>query len=108
MGISAVRLGPRVTISVERHLAGADHEELRRVVSEQLEQDATEFVVDFAAAGYIDSRGLGALVAASKKIRNRGASLRLTNLAGDLRKLFKLTKLDEFFDLGPGGGPRAA
>src|SRR5439155_13916372 len=106
--ISVARLGQRVTISVKRQLVGGDQEQLQRVVSEHLAHNAAEFVVDFAAAGYIDSRALGGLVAASNKIRKQGASLRLMNLNGDLRQLFELTQLDGFFDLGPGGGPRAA
>ena len=108
MAILVARIGQRVTISVERQLVGADLEELQRVVSEQLMQDAAEFVVDFAGADYIDSRALGGLVAASNKIRRQRASLRLTNVSGDLRRLFELTQLDALFDLGPGGGPHAA
>ena len=108
MGISLARLGQKVTISVVEQLAGADREELQRFVSEQLADDAVEFFVDFADAGYIDSRGLGGLVAASKKIHKHGARLRVINLNGDLRQLFELTRLDELFDFEPDGGPRAA
>ena len=108
MAISVARLGQKVTISVQGQLAGADQVELRRVIDEQLAQNVTEFLVDFADATYIDSRGLGGLVAASKKVRERGARIRLENLNGELRQLFRLTRLDEIFDLGTDGGPRVA
>jgi anti-anti-sigma factor len=108
MAISMARLGQKVTIGVVGQLGGADREELQRLVSEQLAEDAVEFIVDFADDGFIDSRGLGGLVAAAKKIRKHGAQLRVTNLNGDLRRLFEMTRLDEFFDFEPDGGPRAA
>jgi anti-sigma B factor antagonist len=108
MAISVERLGKKVTIGVEGQLAGADQVELKRVVGEHLAQNATEFVVDFADAGYIDSRGLGGLVAASKRVRERGGRIRLENLNGELRQLFRLTRLDEIFDLGPDSGPHVA
>ena len=43
------------------------------------------------------SRGLGALVSISKKIREAGGELRLSGLNEDLRSLFELTKLDTLF-----------
>ena len=108
MAISVGRVGQKITIRIERQFGGADSDELQRLVRELLTQDATEFIVDFAEAGYIDSRGLGALVAVAKQIRGRGASMRLMNLNSELRQLFALTRLDGLFDIGPDGGPHAA
>ena len=109
MAISVTRVGQKVTIRVVRQLVGADHDDLQRLVSEQLAQEAVEFIIDFADAGYIDSRGLGGLVAVSKRIREQRGGLCLVNLNPDLRQLFALTSLDHLFDFGPGGGgPRVA
>lgn len=107
MGFSIARLGDRVTLSVDGQLVKDNRAEFQQLVREQLERDAREFVVDFAHAGYIDSAGLGALVAIQKAIHAHGDTLRLTNLNADLRELFAMTRLSELFDLGP-PGPRIA
>ncbi|MCI0347504.1 MAG: STAS domain-containing protein, partial [Chloroflexi bacterium] len=56
-----------------------------------------KFLIDFAGAAYIDSSGLGALVALSRRVRDAGGELRLSGLNEDLRSLFELTKLDTLF-----------
>jgi anti-anti-sigma regulatory factor len=46
-------------------------------------------------------------VSLTKRIRERGGELRLTNLNEDLQTLFELTKLDTLFRLGDEGGGTA-
>ena len=59
---------------------------------DEIERGERKFLVDFSQTGYIDSSGLGVLVSLSKKIREHGGELRLTNLNEDLKTLFELTK----------------
>lgn len=103
MGFSVGRLGERVTIRVERQLIGDDGEKLKAAVGEQLARDAKIFIVDFTVAIYFDSQSLGGLVFAAKQIRLHGGQMQLVNLNCDLRQLFELTHLDEYFDFGPSG-----
>ena len=84
-------------VEVEGQLIVGNRQELKQKVLERLEAGDRKFVVDFAQTGYIDSSGLGVLVSLSKKIREQGGELRLSNLNEDLRTLFELTKLDTLF-----------
>ena len=84
-------------VEVEGQLIVGNRQELKQQVLEQLEGGDRKFVIDFAGTGYIDSSGLGVLVSLSKKIREQGGELRLSNLNDDLRTLFELTKLDTLF-----------
>ena len=80
-------------------LFAGNRQELKQVVLDALDQGNRTVLIDFTDTGYIDSSGLGVLISLSKKIRERGAELRLTNLNGDLRTLFERTKLDALFQL---------
>jgi anti-sigma B factor antagonist len=69
------------------------------LVNQALDAGARKFLIDFSRTGYIDSSGLGALVALSKRVRELGGELRLSGLNEDLRSLFELTKLDTLFPI---------
>ena len=99
MSFRTTKQGDDVVIAVEGQLVAANRQQLREAVAHEIDRGARSFVIDFAETGYIDSAGLGALVSLSKKIREAGGSLRLTNLNEDLRTLFELTRLDTLFAL---------
>ncbi len=57
-------------------------------------------VVDFGRLEYISSAGLGVLLAAQKKLVDRGKGLRLINVRGHIRDVFHLSGFDQIFDIG--------
>ena len=97
MAFSVTKQDGVTIVDVEGQLIVGNRQELKQKVLEQLESGDRKFVIDFANTGYIDSSGLGVLVSLSKKIREQGGELRLSNLNEDLRTLFELTKLDTLF-----------
>ncbi len=86
-----------VVVQVTGQLIVGNRQELKDAVLKQLEGGGRKFLVDFTDTAYIDSSGLGVLVSLSKKIREKGGELRLSNLNEDVRTLFELTKLDTLF-----------
>jgi anti-sigma B factor antagonist len=59
------------------------------------DQDPPKVIVDFRSLGFIDSSGLGAIVACLKHLRERGGDLALSAPEGSgLRRLLDLTGLD--------------
>jgi anti-sigma B factor antagonist len=62
-------------------------------------EDAELVVVDLAKATFIDSAGLGALVGAHRRIRERGGSLRIVRPPALVARAFELTGLDEVLDI---------
>ncbi len=99
MGFQVSQSGEVTLVEVEGQLIVGNRQELKQQVLERLEAGDRKFVIDFANTGYIDSSGLGVLVSLSKKIREQGGELRLSNLNEDLRTLFELTKLDTLFKI---------
>ncbi|MGD2216273.1 MAG: STAS domain-containing protein [Gemmatimonadales bacterium] len=84
-------------VEVTGQLIVGNRQELKDNVLGLLDEGSRKFLIDFSDTAYIDSSGLGVLVSLSKKIRERGGEMRLSNLNEDLRTLFELTKLDTLF-----------
>lgn len=66
-----------------------------------IDRELTEITVDMANVTFIDSSGLGTLVAALKRANEINTTLTLRNLSGSARKVFEITGLLETFESGP-------
>lgn len=69
-------------------------EDMRR----ETESDATRIILDLAGVEFIDSSGLGAIVASMKQIGNE-RRLDLAGLQPVVEKVFRLTRMDTVFRL---------
>ncbi len=69
-------------------------EDMRR----ETETDATRIVLDLAGVEFIDSSGLGAIVASMKQIGSE-RRLDLAGLQPVVEKVFRLTRMDTVFRL---------
>jgi anti-sigma B factor antagonist len=56
-------------------------------------------VLDLAGVDYIDSAGLGTLVAGAASVRRAGGELKLANLTARVRDLMQITRLSTLFDV---------
>lgn len=75
--------------------------QLRDRLGEVIEAGHTSVVVDLSWLQFIDSTGLGALVAAFNQATAAGTSFRLVCKADRLLKVFRITGLHEVFDIRP-------
>lgn len=58
--------------------------------------DASHVVLDLSRVKFVDSSGLGAIVAAMKQM-GEGRQLDLAGLTTDVDKVFRLTRMDSIF-----------
>ena len=72
---------------------------LKAEIVESLESPGWTYELDMDQVGYLDSSGLGMLVYLKKEIIRNGGKLIVSNLKEPVLNVFKLTKLDDFFDL---------
>ncbi len=93
---------------VGRLVIGQETMDFRGKVKEVLEKSDwikekwgwnTCLVLDLGGLTFVDSAGLGALVAARTSSANRGAEIKLANLTKKLRDALAITKLATVFDL---------
>lgn len=57
------------------------------------------FLLDFSNCSFIDSTGLGVLVSVYKKCAERNGSMKLKAISQQVLKVFKLTRLDNVFEI---------
>jgi len=58
-----------------------------------------QLIIDLGEVDYVDSAGLGALIAARATAMHQGAELKLANLTKSLRDQLAITKLVTVFDV---------
>jgi anti-sigma B factor antagonist len=68
-------------------------DQVKRTLTELIEKGQSKLVMDLGDVAYIDSSGLGALVAAMKQARAVGGNLKLCSLQEDVRSIFEMTRL---------------
>lgn len=88
------------TFVIEGELDVHNVKNLKSDVSESLEdEEGWTFILDMGGVTYLDSSGLGMLVYIKKEITSQKGVLKLLNIQPQVLNVFKLTRLDEFFDL---------
>ncbi|MEH2239326.1 STAS domain-containing protein [Nostoc sp.] len=78
-------------------LDGIRGNELRREVSNIVDNGADILLLDLKEVRFIDSSGLGALVSAMQIVRNANGKLFICSINDQVRMLFELTKMDRIF-----------
>ena len=72
---------------------------LREEVNKLLETDTKSILLNLNGVTYMDSAGIGELVACYKRAAETGAKLKLLNPSGRVSDLLSLTKLQQVFDI---------
>jgi anti-anti-sigma factor len=93
-GIAVIALSGRMTF-------GKDAEQFESAVRKQLDAGDRKFVLDATALDYIDSAGIGALVAALTEVKKVGGDLRLAGAKERIVRLFTMTGVDRLLSIYP-------
>jgi len=81
-----------------RIVFGKETDELRRVILELL-NETQRIVLHLLWIEYIDSSGVGTLVASFISARNRRAAIKFAALSPKVRQVLRTTKVDRFFEV---------
>jgi anti-sigma B factor antagonist len=90
--VAVVDLSGKITI-------GEGDVVLRDEVNKLLESDNKSILLNLNGVTYMDSAGIGELVACYKRAAEGGAKLKLLNPSGRVSDLLSLTKLQQVFDI---------
>ncbi len=81
-------------------LAAGGDEALRKTVVERLDAERRLFLFNMLEVPYIDSVGLGETVACTKRICDRGGSVKLVMRGqGKVHEVFEITGLDRAYEI---------
>lgn len=93
-----IEQGPEgILVTSEGDLDINSSPELRDSVMEVLKKAPQEVIFDFTNLNYLDSTGLGALMAIYKVAQANGSSIHIRKAKKNVRKLFTITELDKEF-----------
>jgi anti-sigma B factor antagonist len=91
-GVSVVELDGRIVL-------GEESNSLREKLKSLIAAGKRKIVLNMANVRYIDSAGLGALVAGHVSAKTQGASVRLCNLGQKFHEVLQVTRLMTVFDV---------
>jgi anti-sigma B factor antagonist len=81
-----------------RIVLGEESNSFREKVKSLLAAGKKKIVLNLSNVSYIDSAGLGTLVATFHSARSQGAILKLANLGSKFKEVLQVTKLMTVFD----------
>ena len=90
--VAVVDVNGRITLGQETQL-------LRDTIQRLLDEGQKQILLNLGEVGFIDSAGIGELVAAFTSARNRGGELKLLKLTRRVRDAVQITKLYTVFDI---------
>ena len=84
-------------VSGDLDLVTADR--AKRSLSQLIDDKPESLRLDLSALSFIDSTGLGALVAVHHHAATTGVPMTLTGVSSQVRRVMEITRLDELFDI---------
>jgi len=91
-GVGVVELAGRIVL-------GEESSAMREQIKSMLAGGQKKIVLNLSNVTYIDSAGLGALVAAHHSARSQGAALKLAHLGAKFQEILQVTKLLTVFEV---------
>jgi len=93
--------GSMVLFVQEERIDAHNSADLKELVLQLLEQGETDLVVQLQSVRFIDSSGLGALLAGMKNASSKSGKFTLTNIQPQVLSMFELTRLNRVFEIYP-------
>ncbi|MBM3285765.1 MAG: STAS domain-containing protein [Candidatus Eisenbacteria bacterium] len=99
MSLEKDKRGDVNVLAPHKDLSGGEEtRELERAIQGVIAEGVPKVVVDLGRVSYINSAGLGTLVALHTSCRNRQGYLRLSRIGKRIKNLFLITKLNFVFE----------
>ena len=93
-GVAVLHLQGSITL-------GDETRKLRQLIHDALDAGKMKILLNMSEVHYIDSSGLGELIAAHTTARHRGGRLKLMKLTPRVQDLVQLTKVHRVFEVFP-------
>ncbi len=84
-------------VSVSGRIDAATYKDLENVLSDLIDQNKSEIVLDLQGVTYISSVGLRVLLATQKKVRTKKGGVKLVSLQPFVREIFEMTGFNRLF-----------
>lgn len=91
-----------LTLTLQEDLIATNVRDFKSNIDKYLQDEMgniDEVIMDLSACDNIDSVGVTFVVGVYKQVTNDAMGFRITGSSEEIKQLFKLMKLDEFFDM---------
>lgn len=99
MELSMRKSGEVYIVDVKGEMDLYNAHQLKDLVNKMIEKKIQSFVINMEGVDYIDSTGIGALIAICNSLKKQGFKLAISGVHGSVKKVIELTKLIGFFPL---------
>ena len=82
-------------------MGGPESDDVRNEVKRLLDDGTRKFLIDLKGVPWINSTGLGTLMAIYTSVQREEAALKLSHVSDRIQSLFMITKLLTIFDTYP-------
>jgi len=99
MRLETRTMGRYLVVKILEERMGADRAlNFKQSMSKYIEQGHHAFVLDFSEIKFIDSAGLGTILALLKRV-GKGGEILITGASETVSSMFKLTRMDRVFPM---------
>ena len=82
-----------------RLMGGPDTEQFLKAMRELIDAKRMRVIIDMGDVAWVNSSGLGALIAGWTLLQEKGGSLKLIRVSRRIEQILSVTKLDTVFEL---------
>ena len=83
-------------------MGGSEAEQMRETILSAIEQGTVQILLDMEGVSWINSSGLGILIAAHMAARKKGGALKLMKVSNRIESILNVTRLSTIFEVYPG------
>ena len=99
LGIRTDQDGAACTVTLDGEVDVYTAPQLKERLVQLIDDGCVNVVVDLRGVGFIDSSGLGVLVSALRRARERDGAVRIVCTKDSVLKIFRITGLDKVFPI---------
>ncbi len=89
--------GSKAVLLLKGRLDASTAKELKDIFTDQLKGGRLKLILDLSALTFIDSSGLGTIVAGLRGFSSKGGDICVAGMNDQVRTLFELTRLSRVF-----------
>ncbi len=100
LNVKFEQIGARLVCKVSGDIDAYHSAEIKKAIKDEVEKtSAGKIVMDMSNVSYVDSAGLGTMVALLKLTRSLNKELVLASMKQNVKRVFEMTRLDKVFKI---------
>ena len=99
MEIGEEKINDVEVLKIEGRLDASSAKDIKEKVALLTKENRVKLVIDMGGIDFIDSSGLGSLVASLRSVNKLGGDIKISALQDQVRAIFELTRLHRIFGI---------